>query len=100
MAVVCSKEKVERNTSKKDMAMTSRQIRKKVGEAWAFFENPVYDEREALKSANLLYYHADKKKVLEQFSKYEKGHFALRFFGTWDIKQIYIITLTFLKTKK
>ena len=76
--------------SKKNMAMTSRQIRKKVGEAWAFLENPVY-EKGALTSASLLYYNADKAKVLEQISKYEKGHFAVKFFGKIDEQQVYIL---------
>ena len=74
----------------KDIAMTYRQIKRKVGEAWAFLENPVY-ERGMLTSANLLYYDSDKSKVLEQIRKYKKGHFAIRFFGTVDAKQVYIL---------
>jgi len=78
------------HAEKKDTVMTSLKIRKKVGEAWAFLENPVY-EKGVLKSANLLYYNADKNKVLQQISKYKKGHYAIRFFGTIDTKQVYII---------
>ena len=74
----------------KDISMTNVQIKKKVGEAWAFLENPVY-EKGALVSANLLYFNTDKAKVMEQFSKYRKGHFALYFFGTVDTEQIYIL---------
>ena len=74
----------------KDIAMTYRQLKKKVGEAWAFLGNPVY-ERGILTSANLLYYDTDKKKVLEQIPKQEKGHFAIHFFGTIDPKQVYIL---------
>ena len=73
-----------------DTAMTYSQIKRKVGEAWAFLENPVY-ERGMLTSANLLYYDSDKAKVLEQFDKYEKGHFAMFFFGKMDTKQVYIL---------
>ena len=75
---------------KQEAAMTSVQIRKKVGEAWAFLENPVY-EKGRLISANLLYYDADKKKVLEQIPKYKKGQFAVRFFGTVDPEQVYLL---------
>ena len=79
-----------RNTGKQDIPMTFMQIRKKVGESWAFLENPVY-ENGVLASANLLYYDTDKSKVMEQFSKYEKGHFAMYFFGTIDTEQIYLL---------
>jgi len=79
--------RVNRN---KDISMTYVQIKKKVGEAWAFLENPVY-EKGVLLSANLLYYNTDKSKVLEQISKYENGHFAVRFFGKVDKKQVYIL---------
>ena len=74
----------------KDMVMTSGQIRKKVGEAWAFLENPVY-ENGTLKSANLLYHNTDKTKVMEQFNKHKRGHFAMYFFGTVDTQQVYIL---------
>ena len=70
--------------------MTPAQIKKKVGEAWAILENPVY-ENGILQSAELLYYNADKAKALEQLSKCKNGHFAFRFFGTIDTKQIYIL---------
>ena len=70
--------------------MTLAQMKKKVGEAWAFLENPVY-EKGILTSARLLFYNADKSKVLEQFSKYKNGHFALYFFGTVNDKQVYIL---------
>ena len=79
-----------RNKAGLNNPMTSAQIRKKVGEAWAFLENPVY-EKGALSSARLLYYDADKSKVLEQFGKYKKGHFAMYFFGTVDAQQVYIL---------
>ena len=64
--------------------MTKRQIKKKVGEAWALLENPEYSEKQVFLSAELLYYDADKEKVLEESEKYEKGHFALFYFGTPD----------------
>ena len=79
----------KRTVGKQDMPMTFMQIRKKVGESWAFLENPVY-ENGVLASANLLYYDADKSKVMKQFSKYKKGHFALYFFGTIDTELIYL----------
>jgi len=85
--IVKNQDEVEHNNN---INLTSRQIRKKVGEAWAFLENPKY-EKGVLTTANLLYYNVDKKKVLEHSGKYEKGHFALRFFGKIDTKQIYIL---------
>jgi len=90
MKAIVKKRDIARNGNKKDMTMTSGQIRKQVGEAWAFLENPVY-ENGVLRSANLLYHNSDKSKVLEQISKYEKGNFAIRFFGTVDTKQVYIL---------
>jgi hypothetical protein len=78
------------NITEKNNLMTYSQIRKKVGEAWAFLENPVY-ENGILTSAKLLYYNSDKKKVLQQFKKYQNGNFALSFCGTIDRKQVYIL---------
>ena len=76
--------------------MTERQIKRKVGEAWALLENPEFSEKEVLLSADLLYYDADKKKVHEELSKYReirkyKGHFAVFFFGTPDPNVIYLL---------
>ena len=79
-----------RHKEKQQVSMTSRQIKKKVGEAWAFLENPVY-ERGRLVSANLLYYDTDKSKVLEQIPKHKKGHFAMFFFGTMDADLVYLL---------
>jgi hypothetical protein len=81
---------VKNSNTEKNNLMTYSQIRKKVGEAWAFLENPVY-ENGILTSAKLLYYNPDKKKVLQQFKKYKKGNFALSFCGTIDTKQVYIL---------
>jgi hypothetical protein len=50
------------NKEELNIQMTSAQISKKVGEAWAFLENPVY-EKGALAAASLLYYNHDKTKV-------------------------------------
>ena len=80
----------EGTTGKQNIPMSFMQIRKKVGESWAFLENPVY-ENGMLASATLLYYDTDKSKVMEQFHKYKKGHFALYFFGTIDTEQIYLL---------
>ena len=75
--------------------LTERQIKRRVGEAWALLENPVYDEKEVLLSAELLYYNADKVKVHEEFrkqlSKQKKGSYAFRFFGTPDPNVVYIL---------
>jgi len=75
--------------------LTKRQIKNKVGEAWALLENPEYSEKEVLLSAELLYYDADKTKVHEESRKYfgtrkNGGHFAVRFFGTPDPNVIYL----------
>ena len=71
--------------------MTNRQIEKKVGEAWAILANPVYDEKQVLLSAELLYFNADKEKVLVELSKCKKGHFAMFFFGTMDPNIVYLL---------
>jgi len=73
------------------ISMTTRQIKKKVGEAWALLENPVFDEKEVLVSAELLYYNTNKAKVLEEMSKYKKGHFAMFFFGTMNPNIVYLL---------
>jgi len=76
--------------------MSERQIKRKVGESWALLENPVYDEKQVLLSAELLYYDADKakvrKKMREQFGTRENGgHFALFFYGTPDPNVVYLL---------
>ena len=90
MEASVKKSSLEKSKSKENMQMTSRQIKRKVGASWAFLENPIY-EKGVLMTANLLYYSADKAKVLDQIDKYDKGHFAIRFFGTMDKKQVYIL---------
>ena len=76
--------------------LTERQIKRKVGEAWALLENPVYNEKQVLQSAELLYFDADKSKVRakmrEQFgTRKNGGHFALFFYGTPDPNIVYIL---------
>ena len=82
---------VKKRSSKANGRLTARQIKRKVGEAWALLENPEFNEKEVLLSAELLYYDADKAKVREQMRKYEKGHFALFFYGTPDPNVIYLL---------
>ena len=83
--------------NKKDVGrLTERQIKRRVGEAWALLENPEFSEKEVLLSAELLYYDADKKKVHEESRKYfgtrkNGGHFAVFFFGTPDPNVIYLL---------
>ena len=71
--------------------LTKRQIKRRVGEAWALLENPEFNEKEVLLSAELLYYSTDKEKVLEEMTKYKKGHFAMFFYGTPDPNVIYLL---------
>ena len=71
--------------------LTKRQIKNRVGEAWALLENPEYSEKQVLLTAELLYYNADREKVYEEAIKYKKGHFAVRFFGTPDPNVIYLL---------
>ena len=71
--------------------LTERQIKRRVGEAWALLENPEYSEKQVLLSAELLYYSADKEKVLEEMTKYKKGHFAMFYYGTPDPNVVYIL---------
>ena len=74
--------------------MTERQIKKKVGEAWALLKNPVY-EKGLLVTAELLYYNADKAKVREQLreklSQNKNGHYAFFFFGKTAPNVVYIL---------
>ena len=76
--------------------LTERQIKRKVGEAWALLENPEFNEKEVLLSAELLYYNADRDKVHEEVMKYSgarknRGHFAVFFFGTPDPNVVYLL---------
>ena len=79
--------------------LTKRQIKRRVGEAWALLENPEYNEKQVMLSAELLYYNADKVKVHEEMSKQfgtrkNGGHFAVRFFGTPDPNVVYLLPCT------
>ena len=87
---------VTKRTDKTNGRLTARQIKKRVGEAWALLENPEYSEKQVLLSAELLYYDVDKKKVHEESRKYfgtrkNGGHFAVFFFGTPDPNVIYLL---------
>ena len=87
---------VTKRTDKTNGRLTARQIKRRVGEAWALLENPEFNEKEVLLSAELLYYDADKKKVHEESRKYfgtrkNGGHFAVFFFGTPDPNVIYLL---------
>jgi len=84
-------ETIEKMQNKTANRLTEKQIKRKVGEAWALLENPVYNEKQVFQSAELLYYNADKVKVLEESKKFEKGHFALFYFGTPDPNVIYLL---------
>ena len=87
---------VKTRTQKPVGRLTERQIKRRVGEAWALLENPVYNEKQVLLSAELLFYDADKVKVHEESRKYfgtrkNGGHFAVFFFGTPDPNVIYLL---------
>ena len=76
--------------------LTERQIKKRVGEAWALLENPEYNEKQVLLSAELLYYSTDKAKVREQMrnqfgTRENGGHFAMFYYGTPDPNVVYIL---------
>ena len=61
---------VKKRSSKANGRLTERQIKRRVGEAWALLENPEFNEREVLLSAELLYYNADRDKVHEEAMKH------------------------------
>ena len=87
---------VKKRSNKAVERLTKRQIKKRVGEAWALLENPEYSEKQVLLSAELLYFDADKKKVHEEMSKCfgtrkGGGHFAVSFFGTIDPNVIILL---------
>ena len=70
--------------------MTYSQIKKEVGNAWAFLSNPEYQNGK-LKSAELLFFDESKVKVTEQLKKYTKGHYAMVYFGEVNAEQAYLL---------
>jgi len=70
--------------------MTYAQIKKSVGNAWAFLGNPVY-KNGVLQAADLLYYDADKSKVAERLMTNKKGHYAMFYFGDVNAEQAYLL---------
>jgi len=88
MEIVVKKHK--KPTETHNEVMTERQIKRRVGEAWAILKNPVF-EKGVLLSAELLYYNKDKEKVNEQLRKREYGHYAMFFFGKIDPNAIYVL---------
>jgi hypothetical protein len=87
---------VENRSHKSVERLTERQIKKRVGEAWALLENPEFDEKEVMLSAELLYFDADKRKVHEKSREYigtrkGGGHFAVFYYGTPDPNVVYIL---------
>lgn len=70
--------------------MTYAQIKKSVGNAWAFLGNPVY-KNGVLQAADLLYYDTDKSKVAERLMTNKKGHYAMFYFGDVNAEQAYLL---------
>ena len=70
--------------------MTYSQIKKEIGDAWAFLGNPMYQNGE-LKSADLLFFDMDKAKVTERLKTHTKGHYAMFYFGEVNTEQAYIL---------
>ena len=66
------------------------QLKKEVGDAWAFLANPIY-KNGVLTSAELLYYNTNKSKVIEQLKTHTQGHYAMYYFGDIDAKQLYLL---------
>ena len=81
----------KRRSSKAIGRLTERQIKRRVGEAWAVLGNPEFNEKDVLISAELLYYNADKAKVLEKMSQCKNGTFAMFFYGTPDPNVVYLL---------
>jgi len=87
---------MEANNKNSVGRLTERQIKRRVGEAWALLENPVYDEKQVMLSAELLYHDADRAKVHKEVMKYKGtrkngGHFAVFFYGTPDPNVAYLL---------
>ena len=70
--------------------MTYFQIKKEVGNAWAFLSNPEY-QNGALKSAELLFFNEDKAEVMKQLKNHTKGHYAMVYFGEVNTEQAYLL---------
>jgi len=70
--------------------MTYSQIKKEVGDAWAFLSNPEY-QNGILKSAELLFFNKDKTKVMEQLKNHTRGHYAMIYFGEMNTEQAYLL---------
>ena len=66
------------------------QLKKKVGDAWAFLANPTYKDG-VLTSAELLYYDTNKSNVIDQLKTHTKGHYAVYYLGNIDAKQVYLL---------
>jgi len=77
--------------NKNVVRLTERQIKRRVGEAWAVLGNPFFNEKEVLVSAELLYYNADKAKAREYLRECKNGHFAFFFFGKPDPNVVYLL---------
>ena len=70
--------------------MTYSQIKKSVGDAWAFLSNPIY-KNGVLQTADLLYFNTDKSKVAERLMANKKGHYAMFYFGDVNKEQAYLL---------
>jgi len=82
---------VKKRNSKANGRLTEKQIRRRVGEAWAVLGNPEFDEKDVLVTAELLYHNADKAKAREYFRQCKNGSYAFFFYGTPDPNIIYIL---------
>jgi len=72
--------------------LTYKQIKKKVGEAWALIANPVYSDKTGqLKCAELLFFDKDKEKVHNESMKCKNMHIGVFYFGEFPTNQIFIL---------
>jgi len=73
-------------------SLTYKEIKNKVGDAWALIANPEYSEKNGkLIRGILVFFDTDKKKVHEQSLNCEYKHITVRYFGEIDTNQIFVL---------
>ena len=72
--------------------LTFNQIKSKVGDSWALIANPVYSKKTGkLSKGSLVYHNNDKKKVHEKSLNCDYRHITVRYFGSIDNDQIFVL---------
>ena len=74
----------------RNVALSFRQIRNRVGDGWAIIKDPEFNGAIFLKG-ELIYHSSDHEKAYEEFGKCKDGTFYIKYCGKPDPNTVFIL---------